>query len=236
MTRGAARSGGARSRFALLALALSAACGSVGAGSGGGGRAQPVPLQVSRGSLEDRMVLTGELEALAAEQLRVPRTPAWTLAISWLAEDGAVVKKGEKVVEFDSTTLAESLDEKRSATVRADNELLSETARAAADLADKAMQVERASAELEKKLIEAGVPADLEAARTHQENSSPCWRSATPWPRPRRSCWLASAPRSSTAPSKRSSGRGPRASWPSWRSGSMTWSCAPRATASSRWR
>ena len=123
----------------------------------------------SRGALEDRMVLTGELEALAAKQLRGPRTPAWTLAISWLAEDGALVKKGEKVVEFDSTTLAESLDEKRSATVRADNELMSETARAAADLADKAMQVERASAELEKKLIEAGVPADLEAARTHQE-------------------------------------------------------------------
>ena len=70
----------------------------------------PATLQVSRGALEDRMVLTGELEALAAEQLRVPRTPAWTLAISWLAEDGAVVKKGEKVVEFDSTTLAESLD------------------------------------------------------------------------------------------------------------------------------
>jgi multidrug efflux pump subunit AcrA (membrane-fusion protein) len=166
---GAAWSLGARGRLGLLALARSAACGSAGPGRGSGGRAGLAPLQVSRGALEDRMVLTGELEALAAEQLRVPRTPAWTLAISWLAEDGALVKKGEKVVEFDSTTLAESLDEKRSATVRADNELMSETARAAADLADKAMQVERASAELEKKLIEAGVPADLEAARTHQE-------------------------------------------------------------------
>lgn len=167
MTGEAANHRGARGRLGLLALALSAACGS--STPGGGGRAAPTTLQVTRGALEDRMVLTGELEALAAEQLRVPRTPAWTLAISWLAEDGAVVKKGEKVVEFDSTTLAESLDEKRSATVRADNELMSETARAAADLADKAMQVERASAEVEKKLIEAGVPADLEAARTHQE-------------------------------------------------------------------
>jgi multidrug efflux pump subunit AcrA (membrane-fusion protein) len=167
MTRAAARQGGVR-RLALLALALSAACGGATRGSDPS-RGAPAPLRVSRGPLEDRMVLTGELEAQAAEQLRVPRTPAWTLAISWLAEDGAVVKKGDKVVEFDSTTLADSLDEKRSATVRADNELLSETARAAADLADKAMQVERASAELEKKLIEASVPADLEAARTHQE-------------------------------------------------------------------
>lgn len=166
MTSGTPRSHRARGQLGLLAVALTAACGSTSPGRGG---AAPATLQVSRGALEDRMVLTGELEALAAEQLRVPRTPAWTLAISWLAEDGAVVKKGEKVVEFDSTTLAESLDEKRSATVRADNELMSETARAAADLADKAMQVERASAELEKKLIEAGVPADLEAARTHQE-------------------------------------------------------------------
>ena len=127
------------------------------------------PLVVQQGALDDRMVLTGEIEAINAENLLVPRTPAWMLALSWLAEDGTVVKKGDKVVEFDSSALAETLQDKRAALLRADNELASELAKASADLADRVMQVERARADLEKKDIEAGVPADLEAGRQHQE-------------------------------------------------------------------
>ena len=41
-----------------------------------GGR--PGALQVVRGALEDRFVLTGELEAVSSENLVVPRTPHWT--------------------------------------------------------------------------------------------------------------------------------------------------------------
>ena len=136
----------------------------------GGDSAPATPqLVVERGALEDRMVLTGELEAINAENLRVPRTPAWMLALGWLAEDGTVVKKGDKVVEFDSAALADTLQDKRAALLRADNELASEVAKASADLADKLMQVERARADLEKRDIESHVPADLEAARQHQE-------------------------------------------------------------------
>lgn len=164
--------GAAHRRLVLLGLFWAAgstelACGTRAPAPSRG--ALQTPLVVSRGALEDRMVLTGEVEAATAEQLLVPRTPAGILTVSWLLEDGSVVKKGDKVVEFDSSSMAESLDEKRSAAVRADNELKSEAARTSADLADKQMQVERASAELEKKRIEAAVPADLEAPRTHQE-------------------------------------------------------------------
>lgn len=161
-----------RWRLALLGVTWAAAASGLACDSGAGapsGSVVRAPLIVTRGVLEDRVVLAGEIESTAAEPLRVPRTPAGILTVSWLAEDGITVKKGDKVVEFDSASLAESLDEKRSATVRADNELQRETSLATADLADKQMQVERARAELEKKQLEASVPADLEAARTYQE-------------------------------------------------------------------
>lgn len=161
-----------RMQLALLGITCATGVSGPACDSGPGavsGSIVRAPLIVTRGGLEDRVVLAGEIESTAAEPLRVPRTPAGILTVSWLAEDGITVKKGDKVVEFDASSLAESLDEKRSATVRADNELQRETALAAADLADKQMQVERASAELEKKHIEASVPADLEAARTYQE-------------------------------------------------------------------
>jgi multidrug efflux pump subunit AcrA (membrane-fusion protein) len=126
-------------------------------------------LVVKRGAIEDRLVLTGELEAITAENLVVPRTPSWLLAVRWLADDGAVVKKGDPVVEFDSSSFSSTLDDKRLAVVRAQNELASELARAAGALADKGMEVDRKRAELDKAAAEAGVSPDLYPRRLFQE-------------------------------------------------------------------
>ena len=71
-------------------------------------------------TLEDRLVLTGELEAISSENLVVPRTPSWLLSVRWLAEDGATVKKGDRVVEFDSSSFTSTLEDKRLAVVRAE--------------------------------------------------------------------------------------------------------------------
>ncbi len=114
-----------------------------------------------RGTLQDRVILTGELEAIASENLSVPRTPVWLLSILWLAEDGAVVKKGDPVVEFDASALVGNLEDKRLSVLRAENELSSETSKAASSLADKTMEVERKRAEFAKAKIASEQPADL---------------------------------------------------------------------------
>ena len=124
---------------------------------------------VKRGTLEDRLVLTGELEAISAENLVVPRTPSWLLSVRWLADDGTTVKKGDPVVEFDSSSFASTLEDKRLAVVRSQNELASEVARATGTLADKTMEVDRKRAERDKAAAEAGVAPDLYPRRLHQE-------------------------------------------------------------------
>jgi HlyD family secretion protein len=131
--------------------------------------AAPPVLQVVRGALEDRFLLTGELEAVSSENLVVPRTPHWTAAVRWLAPDGAQVKKGERVVELDASTFVSALDDKRLAVLRAQGELASESAKAAATLADKAMDVSRRRVELDKAQVEVEVPADLYPRRLFQE-------------------------------------------------------------------
>jgi multidrug efflux pump subunit AcrA (membrane-fusion protein) len=89
--------------------------------------------------------------------------------VRWLDQDGALVKKGDRVVEFDSSSFTTTLEDKRGAIVRAEGELASQLARDRATLADKEMEVERRRADLEKARIEAGVAPDLYPRRLHQE-------------------------------------------------------------------
>jgi HlyD family secretion protein len=155
-----------KGRPGLAALLLALACD--GAPAVSPAPAPPV-LQVARGDLEDRFLLTGELEAVSSENLVVPRTPNWTASVRWLAPDGAQVKKGDRVVELDASSFVSALDDKRLAVVRAQGELASESAKTAATLADKEMDVSRRRAELDKALVEADVPADLYSRRQFQE-------------------------------------------------------------------
>jgi HlyD family secretion protein len=154
---------------AIAVMVLSGACRGRAGAAGRAAGADPAGLVVTRGAIEDRLVLTGELEAIAAENLVVPRTPSWALAVRWLADDGATVKKGDPVIEFDSSGFSGTLEDKRLAVVRTQNELNSEVAKAAGVLADKAMEVDRKRAELDKAEAEAAVAPDLYAKRTHQE-------------------------------------------------------------------
>jgi multidrug efflux pump subunit AcrA (membrane-fusion protein) len=154
------------SRRAAALLLCFAGCGT---GTPVAEPARPVPLVVTRGTLEDRVTLTGEMEAASSENLVVPRTPAWILNIRWLVADGAVVAKGDRVAEFDSSAFAGSLEDKRLAVVRAASEVASEQAQSTATETDKAMEVERTRADLDKARVEASVPADLQPRRVHQE-------------------------------------------------------------------
>jgi HlyD family secretion protein len=157
---------------ALLAAAalLAGACSVRGqSSSAAAATGSPGGLRVVRGALEDRFALTGELEAVSSENLVVPRTPVWELAIRWLVADGTRVKKGDRVVEFDASSFASALGDKRLAVIRAEGELQSEIARAGATLADKRMELDRRRAELEKANVEASVPADLHSRRQFQE-------------------------------------------------------------------
>src|SRR5262245_33082342 len=104
-------------KAAPAALMLLAACAGCSAGRANGpepgsGAARPATLRVHRGRFADRFLLTGQLAAVQADNLAVPRIPSWQTTIRWLEAEGTVVHAGQKVVEFDTSSFAQDYGEK----------------------------------------------------------------------------------------------------------------------------
>jgi multidrug efflux pump subunit AcrA (membrane-fusion protein) len=124
---------------------------------------------VIRGQLQPRLLLTGELQAIRAHEIVVPRTPMWQMPIRWMEADGAVVKRNQKVLELDNTQFSADLEEKRLAEARTINELMRKEADIAVELADREFAREQARILLEKARLEASIPEELRPRRTHQD-------------------------------------------------------------------
>jgi multidrug resistance efflux pump len=149
----------------VLALGL-AACDEPGQAEAG-----PVgpPLVVTRGSLAQTVLVTGELEAAKSVDLVTPRTDNWNIAIRWLADDGKVVAEGDKVVEFDNSAILETIAEHELTMITAGIELTSKRAEHAVDIADKRFAVEQKQIELDKAELDASVPVELVSRREHRD-------------------------------------------------------------------
>lgn len=160
----------ARAR-ALLVLAAGAAGGATAcdrdAPAGPGAAARTA--KVAGGEVAPRVLLTGELAAETAVDLTVPQTDAWQLTIRWLAEDGATVKAGERVLEFDNSAFTTGLEQKRLAATEAASVLRSFQDVSALSLAVKEHELRQHRIALDKATLLASVPADVLAARTAQE-------------------------------------------------------------------
>ncbi len=124
---------------------------------------------VTKGSITDRVLVTGELHAASAIDLDVPRTDAWQLSIRWMAEDGAQVKAGDRVLEYDNSAFASSLDQKRLALREAEMAAASARDLAAIDGDSKKVELRQHQIALAKAAVKADVPADLLAGRDAQE-------------------------------------------------------------------
>lgn len=116
-----------------------------------------------------RLLLSGELVALKSSTLTVPQTPTWMVQIRWLAQDGSAVKKGDIVAEFDNSTFAATLEEKRLALTEAEAEQVRVTEDGRATETDKLLEVERKRIGLSKAKLEASVPLELRSRREHEE-------------------------------------------------------------------
>src|SRR5437868_9173722 len=103
---------------ALAWLAVGAACHGEHARPAGDEAGRTVT--VGRGEIVDRQCMTGELRAATAVGMTVPRTDSWQLAIRWLADEGTLVKAGDKVLEFDNSQFTAQLSEKHLAVLEAE--------------------------------------------------------------------------------------------------------------------
>lgn len=151
---------------AAAGLFACAGCTGTKAARAGDGAGEPV---VRRGTFVATFLLTGELEAKTGEDFTVPRLPSWETTIRWMEADGARVKSGQKVVEFDDTSFGRDLEEKRLQRAQAASDLEEQRSQVEATLADKEFQVAQRRIALDKARSEAEVPRELLALRQWQE-------------------------------------------------------------------
>ena len=121
-----------------------------------------------RGDLERRLLLTGVLEAVDAVDITVPRTPEWVVQIKWMAEDGTEVAAGDKILEFDNSSFASTLDENRSAIERAQRTLEQQRAQAEVAQINARLELESARIRLEKAKLNAAIPESVLSRQEHQ--------------------------------------------------------------------
>jgi multidrug resistance efflux pump len=146
--------------LASMLFAAGLACSGLACSGANPSGTGPV-LVVERGAFELPILLTGELEADSALVLSAPRTETFELSIRWIAEDGAVVAQGERLVEFDDTALLDSINEHDIKVQQAGNELLNLRATQAVDVAEKRFAALQASIETNKAQIDASVPEHI---------------------------------------------------------------------------
>lgn len=152
-----------------LTLLLTALCAAGCAGAAEGDRGGGAELIVRRGDLRPRLLLTGELAAAHAEELKVPRTPSWQVQVRWIAEDGTVVRAGDRVVELDNSSFTRELEEKRASAADATTELARKQAEARSSRAEKEFAVDQRRSELAKARLAASIPTDLLSSREYQD-------------------------------------------------------------------
>lgn len=129
-------------------------------------------LTVRRGTLETRLLLTGELSSARSEALVVPRSEIVPIQLRRLAEDGSAVRAGDPVAEFDNSQFASQIDDKRLAAVNAATDIQRGQAEAETAIAEKLFEVEQRRSDLEKAKVQAAVPEGVLATREYQERQN----------------------------------------------------------------
>jgi multidrug resistance efflux pump len=146
-----------------LALAVSWAGTTACRNASGGNTAAPAgEAVVTRRTVEDVFLLTGELRAVRAASIVSPRGDR--LQIRWMVEDGTEVKEGERVVEFDGSQLIQRIEEQRLRLRQAENARENQERTVVAEGDRKRVAFEKAEIEAEKARIDADVPKNYRSA------------------------------------------------------------------------
>jgi HlyD family secretion protein len=159
--------------FVSAALGLLAGCGA-GQNATAIDATLPGGLCVWRGSLAPRLALTGEVEAVNAAVIRVPRIPDYRAQVKRIAEDGSRVRRGEVVVELDNAAFARNLEDRRLAVIRAEWELERVSSEVEASLIRAEASLETSRTRLAKAELDLSVPKHLLSEREVQARELAC--------------------------------------------------------------
>lgn len=138
-------------------------------------------------AFERRVLLTGEVDAVAAAELKVPAVENGRAPLRWLAANGAEVKKGDLVAELDNAAFATELQQKVLQVSQAESELQRQQSQAALTASERVLDVERKRIAMEKARLNADMPADLFSKRDVIEAKLAFTKAETEWLRAKES-------------------------------------------------
>ncbi len=150
-------------------LTLVAVLGLLGCGSG-----EPdfprdsESLMAESRTFQSRLTLSGGLVAKDSTSVNAPND-GYGLVIRWMAEDGSLVKKGDKVIEMETGAVASQVESLESAVIAANNAVLQQRNQNAINRATKAHALRQAEFDLEKAQADADVPEDAYPKRVYED-------------------------------------------------------------------
>lgn len=146
----------------LAVATLSASCSPQVSGA-----SSPSP-RATRGALLQRQLLTGELGAERAVEITAPDVGVRPLEIRWMVENGTSVQAGDPLFEFDNSSLASRLEDRRAAVDDARAAIASVESQSGSKVAEAEFNLERRRTQLEKARIDAAIPPGLRSAEEYE--------------------------------------------------------------------
>src|SRR3954469_12198923 len=122
---------------------------------------KPGELAARRGAFERRVLLTGEIDAVSASELRVPRIPMGRVTVRWLIDDGSAVKAGDKLAELDNANFVAQVRERSLTVSQSETELKRQQWQNELDAGDRQLEVDRKRTALRRAELDADVPAGI---------------------------------------------------------------------------
>ncbi|MEZ9199272.1 HlyD family secretion protein [Shewanella sp. 10N.286.54.B9] len=124
-------------------------------------------------SLVDRapLLLTGQVSSVNSQTIMVPKAgDAWNYQIQWMLPEGSIAKKGDVVVIFDKSAIANRIEQLEAGLLRVTAQEQNQSIELNAQLLQAVFEVKKAKLELEKADLDAAVPSDYIPARDYAEN------------------------------------------------------------------
>jgi HlyD family secretion protein len=124
---------------------------------------------VTRGDFERRLPLTGEIDAVSAVEMKVPRVPNGKVPMRFLAQEGAEVRAGDVVAELDTTSFVQEVKDRTLQLSQAEIDLERQISQNGVTEADRALEVERKRAIVLRAEVDADVPEGILPKRDYLE-------------------------------------------------------------------
>jgi len=148
-----------RSRRGLVAIAIALlviAGAAVAMTAGGGGVPNVTTVPVTHGEFVDYIQIRGDIRPAKSIVLSAPLQSGGDLQITKLVKNGATVKKGDILVEFDATTLEQRLAERQSDLKSAEGEIAQLQAQQKINAEERKTQLLKAQYDVERAKLDLG--------------------------------------------------------------------------------